>query len=288
MRREKGQAIILVLIVLGLGALVISPTLKYASTGLKAYQIGQQRMQEEYAADAATENAIWRLKYNVNGFTDLFVNETSPSQNYQLAINGKSVSVTVGLPAPPAAQPTSSQGFLSVTANRSPLWTKASGGVTITYTITLYNNTGVAKDINGIEYVLPPGFTYVANSASTFPGNISLAEPTLSYPPEEGGKQKVVWSFTSPYPKIPKKSGGTPGQASQKFNVQASSDGGIYYCKPVAKVDAGFAVPFSLGASSPVWVGVYYITAVSGQVTLKTCVTVRQNGVVKVYNWRRQ
>jgi len=82
-RDETGQAFILVLILLVLGALIIAPLLGFMSTGLIAGQLNEKRMSELYAADAGIEDAIWKI---MNGLV--------PAE-YDLVVNGKNVHVTV-------------------------------------------------------------------------------------------------------------------------------------------------------------------------------------------------
>ncbi len=86
-RGESGQAFILVLVMLVLGSLVIVPSLTLASTNLKTGQMVEENMKGIYAADAGTEDAMWRI-----------VNDPPASYpyNYEITgINGMSVSVVI-------------------------------------------------------------------------------------------------------------------------------------------------------------------------------------------------
>ena len=60
-KRESGQAFILVLILLLIGGLMLPPLLAFASTGLKASQVYEQKTDELYAADAGVEDALWKI-----------------------------------------------------------------------------------------------------------------------------------------------------------------------------------------------------------------------------------
>jgi len=60
-RDEKGQALIIVLILLLLGGLIIAPLLGFMSTGLVAGQVFEVEMEGLYAADAGIEDACWKL-----------------------------------------------------------------------------------------------------------------------------------------------------------------------------------------------------------------------------------
>jgi len=79
---QKGQVLPIVLILLIIGGLLIVPTLNYASTSLKGYQVTERKAEELYAADSGVEYALIKLS---KGETTL--------ANYQL--NGKTVSVTI-------------------------------------------------------------------------------------------------------------------------------------------------------------------------------------------------
>jgi len=93
-RDEKGQALMIVLVLLLVGGLIIAPLLGYMSTGLKAGQSNENLMQRLYAADAGVEDALYKIKSNYAAFAGLKVDE---AYSYTLTnpVNGKTVSVTV-------------------------------------------------------------------------------------------------------------------------------------------------------------------------------------------------
>lgn len=63
MRNEKGQALVIALILMMLGSLIIAPMLGYMGSGLKVGKdVHEERMNELYAADSGVEDALWRLK----------------------------------------------------------------------------------------------------------------------------------------------------------------------------------------------------------------------------------
>ncbi|MBA7695515.1 hypothetical protein ES703_104143 [subsurface metagenome] len=83
-RDEKGQALILVLILLLVAGVIIAPLLAFMSTGLITQRQQEQRTLELYAADAGVEDALWKIKYL----------EEVPT-NYSLTVNAMSVNVTI-------------------------------------------------------------------------------------------------------------------------------------------------------------------------------------------------
>ncbi len=60
-KRENGQALPIVLILLALGGLLLAPALSYASTTLKVDQLHEQKMAELYAADAGIEDVLHKI-----------------------------------------------------------------------------------------------------------------------------------------------------------------------------------------------------------------------------------
>jgi hypothetical protein len=60
-RDEKGQALIIVIILLVLGGLIIAPLLGFMSSGLVAGQVYEVNMEGLYAADSGIEDACWKL-----------------------------------------------------------------------------------------------------------------------------------------------------------------------------------------------------------------------------------
>jgi hypothetical protein len=83
-RDEKGNVLILVLILLVVGGLILTPLLGLMSTGLLAGQVYEKKMQEYYAADAGIEDALWKITHN-----------EIPSDAYNLTVNDKYVRVSI-------------------------------------------------------------------------------------------------------------------------------------------------------------------------------------------------
>lgn len=81
-RGEKGQALIIVLILMVLGGFIIAPLLVFMSAGLVAGQVFEVKMEGLYAADAGIEDSLWKL---LNG-------DHSPP-HYLTDVNGMDVTV---------------------------------------------------------------------------------------------------------------------------------------------------------------------------------------------------
>ena len=97
---QKGQALPVVLILLVIGGLLIVPTLRYASTSLKAHQVVESKALELYAADSGIEEALHWLIHgkDTSGPWTWVEDEESGSgsgsrETYNL--NGKDVDIDV-------------------------------------------------------------------------------------------------------------------------------------------------------------------------------------------------
>ncbi len=90
-RDENGRAILLALILLGVGGLIIAPLLDYMSTGLVSGEVYERKTDELYAADAGVEDAVWKIQQG-----DAPVCPGNPTWSYNISdVNGKSVAVTI-------------------------------------------------------------------------------------------------------------------------------------------------------------------------------------------------
>jgi len=61
--KQRGQAFVLVLALLGLGSLLIVPMLSFMGTGLNAGVIVEDKTDELYACDAGVQDAIWQINH---------------------------------------------------------------------------------------------------------------------------------------------------------------------------------------------------------------------------------
>jgi len=86
---EKGQTLIMALILLVIGGLIIAPLLSYMGTGLITGGVYERKADELYAADAGVEDAIWKIQQGIG----LCLYQ---SKNYTITnVNGKKVDVTI-------------------------------------------------------------------------------------------------------------------------------------------------------------------------------------------------
>jgi len=84
--RERGQAFIMVLVMLVMGSLLVVPGLTLASTSLKYHRVVEENILETYAADSGVQYALCELGNNLGAFGP----EPLPSE-----VNDRAVTVTV-------------------------------------------------------------------------------------------------------------------------------------------------------------------------------------------------
>jgi hypothetical protein len=94
-RNEKGQAMLLALILLLIGGLTSASLLGYMGTGLLTGEVYETRTAELYAADAGVEDAMWKIQHpGEAGY--LPCSPGSPPRVYNITdVNGKDVQVSI-------------------------------------------------------------------------------------------------------------------------------------------------------------------------------------------------
>jgi len=102
-RDEKGQAMVLVLILLIVGGLIVAPLLAHMGTGLIGGEVYERRAAELYAADAGVEDAVWKIQHQVDevkGLTQCYQDwsyNVTDINGKIVEVNGKRVEVTITL-----------------------------------------------------------------------------------------------------------------------------------------------------------------------------------------------
>ena len=194
---EKGQAFIVVLILLLLGGLIIAPLLAYMSTGLKAGQVYEKKTDELYAADAGVEDARWQIEWgkleSLTSPTTYDVYDYTTVWTYDLdePVNGKAVNVSVEnvwIPKDLTA-PSKTQAWDIIDAAKLIVMGSVPEAPTYRIEIIYYPEAGEELMIETLGIWLPPGFSYVA-------GTSTFSEPATE--PYKGG-QAMVWTFGVPF-----------------------------------------------------------------------------------------
>lgn len=187
-RGESGQAFLLVLVMLVVGSLLIVPSLTLASTSLKAGQMVEENMKGIYAADAGTEDAMWRI-----------INDPPASfpHSYEITgINGMSVSVVIeevtSINGHEVEPPAGHVDWMDIIKSVS-----YDAGIYY-YTLSLTNAGNGGIGIEKILIDLPPELDYAAGSTG---GDITTEDPAVTGTPAFG--ITLVWEMSAPWPAIP-------------------------------------------------------------------------------------
>ena len=177
MKKEAGQAFILVLILLVIGALLVVPALRLSYTELKVSRLISGKTEKLYVLNAAQEWMLWNLTHP--SFIDTF--KIGEPQEFQIDVCDTPVTITVVMQAKPG------QGGVSLAADQfikptktvavegHPDWsTPDDGGVQVdnsytgnyTYTITLDQlSENTTHGLDADYDVLLMGLSYVPNSS---------------------------------------------------------------------------------------------------------------------------
>jgi len=87
-RDEKGQALLLAIILLLVGGLIAAPLLAYMGTGILTGEVYETRTAELYAADAGVTYGLWKIK-------DSGICPGNLPVSYNISVNDKNVAATI-------------------------------------------------------------------------------------------------------------------------------------------------------------------------------------------------
>ena len=154
-KKEAGQAFILVLIILAIGALLVVPALNLSYTELKTSQIVGGKTRKLYAVNAAQEWMLWNLTQP--GFGDDFI--MGEKNVYPIDVCGTPVIVTIVLQAKEGLGGLTlvTDDVIKPTKTVLPNWVANKANYEYWYTINLEQLS--ANTTQGLDaiYDLPPG-----------------------------------------------------------------------------------------------------------------------------------
>jgi len=164
-KKQAGQALILVLILLAIGVLLVVPALRLTGTALMNSPIVEGQTKGLYAADAAQEYILWKLLYDGLGaeFT-----EDGQSAHYEFNVCEVPVGVTIVMRA------TEGKGGITLATDEVIKPTKTVEPSVVangypgpyTYIIRLEQlSKDNSKGLDSLYDVLPKGLSYVNNSS---------------------------------------------------------------------------------------------------------------------------
>ncbi|MFQ6122885.1 MAG: hypothetical protein ACE5LA_07520 [Dehalococcoidales bacterium] len=287
MTRQRGQVLILVLIALALGSLLITPMLRYVSTGLIEVPVSKELLLKQYAADAAVEYSLWQLKYNVDNITDQ-LNPENPSANTTITVNGLEVPVTTEITQSPLGEawpfpvPLTESGIHLAAALeiRPPYWSGDGQIAYFKHVVYMYNYGTSEIHLKAVFQQLDPRFTYVAGS---YEG--PTADLTKTYVNDHW---ELYFDFTSPRPDLSEQeatfisfvawTGGEIGDNTY------SGSGWVEYAGFEEEAGGQFSGEYSPGSF-----GYYYdIIATSGSYTILVNVGITEEGEIVIRSYQIQ
>ncbi len=207
-KRQAGQALILVLILLTIGALLIVPVLRLTSTTLKSGQIVTDQIKTLYAAEAGQEYVMWKLMYD--DFASTFTYD-GQSANLTFDSCGIPVNIFVVMRAAVGQGAIILAGDDVIRPTKSVISDNVSDGSNRTYTYyirleQLSDNT--SQGLDAVYDILPNGFgpdlTYIPGSSElrVDGGSWEDLDDPLVEDSGYGGQVRLRWpasgNFTSP------------------------------------------------------------------------------------------
>jgi len=284
--RQRGQALVLVLIALAVGALIIVPTLNYVNTGLRYVPLSDSQLLDQYTADAAIEYALWQLEYNVDNVTGQ-LSLDNPSSNETITINGQEVTVTTEI----SLSPTSENGSFVIPPYQSgihiavgldvlaPVWNKPGNKAYLTHVVYIYNYGSAQAHLKTLYQKLAPGLTYE-------PGTYDGPEAVLTKNHIDD-YWELYFDFEEPLPRL-----GPGDWVIITFTAWTFDEMGEQTYEGNGWVEySGFketGVQAYAGESGPVSYGLYDITVSFGSCTMLVNAGVTETGEVVVRSWQIQ
>ncbi|AKG54138.1 hypothetical protein DGWBC_1503 [Dehalogenimonas sp. WBC-2] len=234
MRRQRGQALISILVFIAIGAIILTPVLNYIGTSLIVGEVFQEKTDDYYSADAGIVDAQWQIKndrlsivfpspnyYNQYNFGTPTWGATvegkkgwyypSDVGNYngshKAEINDRNVAVrimnlwapsNITVPSAATAQSIAENYKLIVTGNDTgQLDTSGdSSGRKYEISITYYPEAGENLTIRTIGIWLPPGFIDYSDTSNVIQVNGSnyASSASRSESPNAGGTA-ILWTL---------------------------------------------------------------------------------------------
>jgi Flp pilus assembly pilin Flp len=219
---EKGQALVIVTLLMLLSALVIAPMLSHVSTGLKTgKEVYEERTYGQYAADSGVEDALFKLQTNYpllpeewdGAWLSNDVYDTPYAYSLDSPVNGNNIDVTIepqwvltDLESPPEnMMPHADLMIVGHTVGEED-------GNSIYQIAINYNESIGLLTFEKLGIWLPNGYDYVPGSCTLEedPHSHYYCVPTVT---EHHGGNAVVWTFDPPKPKF----GDLPGEGDTRI-----------------------------------------------------------------------
>lgn len=171
MKRQEGQAFILVLILLAVGALMIVPGLNLTFTGLKSQRISENALTRVEVADAAVENALWQM------LNDMVGGGSPATGTFTFELGNFSITV----PTIPNSRNQGSGNIRNLFFIVDPQWLAPGDAAVKSYIIAV--DTQKWESLTSMGFTLPKGMTYSAGS-TYYRAPTGVASGTLDLTPD--------------------------------------------------------------------------------------------------------
>jgi hypothetical protein len=204
-RDQKGQALVLVLILMTVGVLIVTPLLSFMFTGLKAGQTYEAIADEFYAADSGVADGLWQIKYDhlETLFSTYDLYDYTSEWKYNLAeqVNDNSVAITIkNVWIPKSIAEPTNPDYVRQLIMAGKLMIVGNVSAQSTQQIRIYYYRDVADpplQVTEVGIWVPPGFSYDTMSECTLETWLASKHKDYSrtITPHCGG-QAVVWTLT--------------------------------------------------------------------------------------------
>jgi len=193
MRKQAGQAFILVLIVLAIGAVLVVPSLRLTGTALMGTPTVERHTKGLYAADAATEYILWKLAYD--GFASQFTPENNTAElNFNVCDVPVGVTIVMRATEGKGGITLATDDKIKPTKTVDPSWVPDKNLYTYTYTIKLdHLSDDNSQGLDALYDLLPGGITdYIGPTEMRVDGGewMTVPDPDTS---QLGSKGYLKW-----------------------------------------------------------------------------------------------
>jgi len=227
-KREKGQALPVVLVLLVIGGLTIVPSLNYTTTSLNSSQILGERVKGIYAADAGLEDALWSLANGLPPATQLPDNVNHMTVTIQTENRGDYTLYLGEL-----IQPGEHNDYLTVDGEM--MWDGGAEAYKYIITVTWQSEPGTPEiHLEEVGARLPLGYSYQPGSAADFAENLSTNEPDETT--DSQGAYLLNWELEPPLPSV---STSNPVQTQTFYITGTGSQEGYYAWVVANREDVG-------------------------------------------------
>lgn len=292
MSKQKGQVIILTLLLMAAGSLMIVPLLRLMDTGLRSQRISERVVSQQYTTDSSMEDALWQMQ---NGVMDT-LSAATPSYSYDISLGNNTSGVNISIPSIPSSEwQTFNQ--ISVKTEVIPNWIKAQPGAEPVYRYVIRVDMPQWR-LTDLGLTLPKGLDYVDNSTyatgpkqATGPSGLNpdtsindsflpprvqlnngswvnmnpLTNPTVTPLPD--GSKSLSWTLTF---------GTISGRKTyiQTFQARGYLGWGIYYVLPWFQSKTDTTINWTIYSDPTAALGsaMYYVIITSGGVTYRVVI----------------